>query len=203
MRKRGCIVCMAAVIGIMVALFLAASWFFGTDIYESKDISYYQGICGELDAPDSLPIWAEKVGMPGCDYALPTLAMLEPYENMRFHYQVRDAALFQAHAFVLIVEYSGQEYENQKASIEDAYTWRTEGIEGETEKVSPVFDLDGFAFRSVAGGFYPCEMFLVGTCDEAGEIAYIYFYDIDLDYISRDMSQFVRVETGWNKVVGK
>ena len=203
MRKRGCIVCMAAVIGIMVALFSLASWFFGTDIYESEDIAYYQGICGELDAPDSLQIWAENVGMPGCDYALPTLEMLEPYENTRFHYQVRDAALFQAHAFVLIVEYSEQEYKMQKEAIENTYFWRTEGIEGETENVLPEFNLDGFDFRSVSGGYYPNEMFLLGTCDEAWEIAYIYFYDGDLDYVNPDMAGFLRDETGWNEVVGK
>ena len=47
------------------------------------------------------------------------------------------------------------------------------------------------------------EMLFVGTSDETGEIAYIYFYDSDLDSVSRGAAALLRECTGWDKVMGK
>ena len=63
--------------------------------------------------------------------------------------------------------------------------------------------MDGFDFRCIEGGSYPHAMLFIGTSDAAREIAYLYFHDQDLDYISDGMEDFIRGETGWNEVVGK
>ena len=61
----------------------------------------------------------------------------------------------------------------------------------------------GYRFRCVEGGYYPKEMLCIGTRERDYEIAILYFYDMDLDYVHPDMAAFLRDDTCWNEVVGK
>lgn len=203
MKKKGCMIgCLIIVIGILAAVGFIGFMIFGTNTYVTEDIAYYRALSGETDGPNSQAIFGEQIDIL-CPYELPHLETLEAYEDCRFNYMARRISFFESHAYILIVEYGESEYTQRKAALEKSYSWLKEEILGEEEGVSPEFALDGFDFRAVEGGYYPKEMFLVGTCDETGEFAYIYFYDQDLDYIGPDMPGFLLKETGWSKVAGK
>ena len=203
MKKKGC--CIGCAVVLLVALVLVGLILYavlGSDTYVTEDIAYYRAISGETDGPNSLPILGEQVDIY-CPYELPYLDDLAPYEDYRFNYTARRAFIFESHAYILIAEYDETAYAGRKAELEAVCIWREEEIRGEAEGVNPNCALDGFEFRCAEGGDYPKEMLLVGTNDGTREIAYIYFFDQDLDYIRPDMPGFLLAETGWKEVAGK
>lgn len=202
MKKGCCIGC--AVVLVLIVAFIGFTCYllFADSVQVTTDITYYQALSRETEGPNSLPILGEQVDIP-CPYDLPKLAELEPYENIDFHYQARRVIVFQSHSYILHLRYDAAGYEAQMAAFEEAYDWRTEPITGETEGVSPDFELDGYQFRCVQGGYYPKEMLCIGTREEDHEIVILYFYDQDLDFISPDMAEFLRDETCWNEVMSK
>ena len=170
----------------------------------TSDISYYQALSGETDGHKTLPILGQRLDI-GCEYDLPWLSELEPYEDCRFNYTTRQIAIFETHSYILILEYDADTYARQKEKLKTAYSYVNENLPGETslEEHSPEFELDGFRFRAVGEDpyDYPKYMFFVGTSDETREVAYIYFHDVDLDYLHPTVADFLREETGWKEVV--
>ncbi len=201
--KKGCTIgCGVALLVAAVIVGLLFFLVFGGNTKVTEDISYYQALSGEIEGPASLPILGERLDIY-CPYELPKLSELEPHEELRFAYQARRMSVFESHSYILILGYDAEGYEAQMKAFEEAYDWRTELILGDTEGVSPGFELDGYRFRCVEGGYYPKEMLCIGTRDEDCEIAIIYFYDQDLDFVSSDMAEFLLGETCWSEVVGK
>ena len=45
--------------------------------------------------------------------------------------------------------------------------------------------------------YYPKELVFVGVSQSRNEIAFIYFYDFDLDYIDRSFADFLIEDCGW------
>ncbi len=201
LRKCIKIILIVLLVGFLTFAGLFLFLMFGSNTYKTEDIAYYQAISGETDGPNALAILGQQVDIPECPYALPWLNKLEPYEDYRFNYTARRVSFFESHAYILIVEYDEAEYSNRKVALETQYSWLAEEIPGEEKGVSPEFRLDGFWFRSVAGGYYPKEMLFIGTSDADAEIAYIYIYDFDLDWVGPTVSDFLREETGWREVV--
>ena len=203
MKKKGCLIgCAAVLLAVLVAAALLLGLLFGENAETTDDISYYQALSGEIDGPNSLPILGEQVDVY-CPYEMPKLSALEPCEEMRFLYQARRMIVFESHSYILHLCYDAAGYEARMQAFEEAYDWRTELITGETEGISPDFEMDGYRFRCVEGGYYPKEMLCIGTREEDHEIVILYFYDQDLDYISLDMAGFLMDETGWKEVVAK
>ena len=202
--KKGCCIGCAAVL-MLVVLFFGIVFYllFGDHTQDTTDIAYYQALSGETEGPDSLPVLGEQIDI-FCPYDLPKLTELKPYEDMRFHYQVRRVAVFQSHAYIVIVRYTDADYPARREQVLTDYAlWDAESWELETYQMEPEFSMDGFDFRCIEGGSYPHAMLFIGTSDAAREIAYLYFHDQDLDYISDGMEDFIRGETGWNEVVEK
>lgn len=189
------------IIGFLAFVGLCLFILFGTNTYKTEDIAYYRAISGETDGPNSLAILGEQIDIPESPYELPYLADLEPYEDCRFNYTARRVSVFESHAYILIVQYDEATYLEKKEQLETQFTWLTEQIPGEEEGMNPQFAMDHFTFRAVEGGWYPKEMLFIGTAETNCEIAYIYFYDMDLDYVSPTIEQFLEKETGWNQVV--
>lgn len=193
--------CAVLVIGFLLMAGLFVYGFFGVNTYETQDIAYYQAISGELNAPNSLPILGEQIDIPPCPYELPYISELENYGDYDFHYMARRYGIFNAHAYILVVSYPQMNYLLEKDALNTRYIWLTDKVRGESEGISPKFNLDGFLFQAVEGGYYPKEMLLIGTSDENCQIAYIYFWDQDLDYIAPSFDAFVLEETGWDKLM--
>lgn len=199
--KKGCCIGCAAV--LVVAVVIAGFLFylmFGDHTEATTDISYYRALSGEVEGPNALPVLGEQRDNP-CPYVLPKLAELEPYEDMRYRYQAHRMGPFEAHAYIVIVRYAEADYYARKEqALKDYALWEAEEWEKETYHMVPEFSMDGFDFRCIEGGSYPHAMLFIGTSDESREIAYIYFYDGDLDVISAGMEGFIREETGWDSI---
>ena len=201
--KKGCLIGCAVVLALIVAFVGFTLYLLFTDSVQiTTDIAYYQALSGEVEGPNSLPILGEQVDIY-CPYEMPKLSALEPCEEMHFLYQARRVIVFESHSYILRLRYDAAGYEAQMAAFEEAYDWRTEPIAGETEGVSPDFELDGYKFRCAEGGYYPKEMLCIGTREEEHEIVILYFYDQDLDFVRPDMAGFLLDETCWNEVAGK
>ena len=184
-----------AVILLFIAFFCYLM--FGTNIKQTDDVSYYQALAGESGEEKTLKILGASCYVY-CPYDLPWLSEMGAYTDCRFDYTAKRCGIFNSSAYSLILSYDEAEYSAVKEQLEARYTYRTENIAGEDgPAVSPDFVMDGFSFRSVDGGDYPKEMFFIGVCDERAEVALIYFYDQDLDYISPSLTQFLQEESGW------
>lgn len=207
MKKRTKIIIgiVAAVLVLAIALgWLFLNLMFGQTRKTTSDIAYYQALSGETEGANTLPFLGEQYNI-SCAYDLPWLSELEPYEDYRFNYTARWFYIFEAHSYVLIVRYDTDTYAQQKEKLEADHTWLTAYLPGESSdnEHNPVFEMDGFHFRAVEEKphHYPKYMLYVGTSDETREVAYIYFHDGDLDYLSPTVADFLREETGWDKVV--
>ena len=201
--KKGCCIGCAVVLALIVAFIgFMLYLLFADSVQNTTDIAYYQALSGETEGPNSLPILGEQIDIY-CPYEMPKLSALEPCEEMHFLYQARRMIVFESHTYILRLRYDAAGYEAQMAAFEEAYDWESELIPGETEGVAPDFSLDGYRFRCVEGGYYPKEMLCIGTREEDHEIVILYFYDMDLDFVSPDMAAFLRDETCWSEVVGK
>ena len=70
------------------------------------------------------------------------------------------------------------------------------GLEKET-----FFTLDGFYFQMMSQKeyklYYPKTMAFIGISEENNEIAYVFYDDIDLDYIGGSLSDFLIEDCGW------
>lgn len=168
----------------------------------TDDLSYYRALSGESGGADMMPIFGSEFDMP-CPYQIPLLSELEPYRDIRFDYSAKRELFFQSHAYVLIAEYDKTTYAVQKAALEGRYTYCTEQSQGISagEMTEFAYTMDEFEIRAVEGGDYPKEMLFIGFSDTKQEVAIVYFYDQDLDYIDEPLGKFIEANTGWEKVV--
>lgn len=202
--KKGCCIGCAAVL-VLVMLFVGVMFYllFVDHTQVTTDIAYYQALSGETEGPNSLPILGEQIDV-FCPYDLPMLTELEPYEDLSFRYQARRVAVFESHAYIVLVRCTDADYPARREQVLADYAlWDAEDWEKENYNMEPEFSMDGFEFRCIEGGSYPHAMLFIGTSDATREIAYIYFFDGDLDCTSDGMEGFIRGETGWNEVAGK
>lgn len=194
---------------IILAIVIAFAGFFfyllfGTSKKTTSDIAYYQALSGETEGHNTLPILGQRLNIE-CEYDLPWLSELEPYEDYRFNYTAWRGSIFEAHSYILIVRYDMQNYEQQKEKLETEYTWLTDYLPGEfsDDEHGAAFEMDGFWFRAVdeIPDAYPKYMLFVGTSDETQEVAYFYFHDGDLDYLAPTVADSLRRYSGWEKIV--
>ena len=63
------------------------------------------------------------------------------------------------------------------------------------------FQYDSFAFNVLDVNkydlTYPKKLVFVGFSDKKQEIAYVYYYNFDLDFIDTSFGEFLKEECGW------
>lgn len=121
---------------------------------------------------------------------LPTLSDLGEYVDISYSYKLTPILLFQSDTIALWVEYSPEVYEERKAALLSSYTFLEEtqiSPDGEQYLSPPAaFTYKDYSFQTAvnSSNYSYCKSFaLIGVNDEKCQIAYLYFYDIDLDYI--------------------
>ena len=201
MKKKFLIVAIALVVvmGLFWAVFLGMILFYHNE-KSTDDIHYYRAISGETEGEKSLRLLGEAYDVP-CDIDLPKMDELMPYTSYRFDHTVVAYSMFSSYSYSLIVNYEAQDYAEKKAWLTNTYSTWEESVPGDETPLEAEFELDGFSFRLIDDGYCPKSMMFVGTCDARQEIAIIYFYDIDLDYISPSMQEFLSQDTGWKNVM--
>lgn len=199
-RKFRIFICIIMLLATLSGCFADLS---GADTKTTDDLSFYRVLSGEAEGVDMMPVFGTTEFDIPCPYDLPLLEELEPCKDVRFNYTAKRESLFQSHAYILIVSYDKEQYEDQEAALSAKYTFCTDDSEGFSDGTMSghTYETDDFIFQAVEGGEYPKEMFLLGLSDTRQEVAVIYFYDQDLDYIDVPLGKFLDNETGWNEIV--
>ena len=107
-------------------------------------------------------------------------------------------AIFSQKSYTTILKYNEDNFDTEKSKIENSYTFYNTPIEN--EEAEPVFSYEGFDFKVEISDWYPKEMNLVGINEATNEIAFITFYDYDLDTID-DYKEFLDYYCGWRYIV--
>ncbi len=140
---------------------------------------------------------------------IPNIEEIDDYQEIEYYYFYSNMRLFESDTYVLVSKYDVDEYEKQKAIIEQKYIFETEShtVKHLDEEITchPYAEIDGFLFRRIKGEeagiyeSYPKKVFIVGTNDETHEVVYIDFYDFDIDYIIY-FDSFVKNDCGWRYI---
>ena len=198
-RKVFKIVTCIVALGVILFCALGAYTLFGSATKSTSDISYYLAMTGEGEGHAALSFLGGRAEI-SCPYDMPTQADLDACQSYRFDYTAKRVSIFESHAYILVCKYSDDSYTTQKESVNGKYQQFTGEIPGDGTTLENEFELDGFSFSAVEGGNYPKRMLFIGCSDSTNEIAYIYFCDTDLDYISESVSEFILEDTGWGRM---
>lgn len=138
-------------------------------------------------------------------YMMPTLENLPKYKDIDYKYTSNRYFIFESHSVVLSIQYDDETYKSEKGNLEETYEFlngRNIDFKQKGVSVSPYYEfpVNTYTFRIVEGvkdneGYsmgYPKSFGLIGTSDEKKRIAYLYFYDFDLDVGEDSMEQFVK-----------
>ena len=126
------------------------------------------------------------------DEFLPTLASLGEYERIRYSSQDTGSIFFESNAIALFVEYAPSIYEQRKAEVLSSYEFLQETVVSNSGSYycSPPakFEYRSYIFQTTVKtdvvSYYDsyCKSFaFIGVNDAACRMAYLYFYDFDLD----------------------
>lgn len=119
------------------------------------------------------------------------------YESIS-NYKYHSMAIFSQEAYTTIAKYDDDNFDTEKSKIENSYKFYNTPVEN--EEAEPVFSYEGFDFKVEISDWYPKEMNLVGINEATNEIAFITFYDYDLDTID-DYKEFLDYYCGWRYIV--
>lgn len=124
----------------------------------------------------------------------------EPVNISHYSYHAK-AFIFLWDADYLICSYEPEEYERQKANLENAYQFRTETLHSYDGNCEPTAQLDGYTFRFVDLNEYSWSKHapLIGYSDEANEIVYVNYYDVERD-VYTSLSDLLIVDCGWRYI---
>ncbi|MEW9079594.1 hypothetical protein [Terrisporobacter glycolicus] len=138
---------------------------------------------------------------------MPELEDLSEYEDIKYKYTHKSVLIFESHSVALVVSYNDNTFESEKEKIDEQYTFLDKKIKSsfdESKYYIPEyeFSVDSYAFRVVdesdtSNTEFPKSFGMIGISEEKKSIAYLYFYDGDLDYIGDEneknpMANFVR-----------
>lgn len=139
---------------------------------------------------------------------MPSVDELGDPIHVEYHDFVKNFFMvFVSNSDVLICKYDCEEYAEKKAELDEAYVFETRTMVSCDESCEPDGELDGFYFRMLSFKEYwqdynldfPNRLIIIGTNDETQEIAYIAFYDTELDLIY-SLSDFVYRYCGWRHI---
>lgn len=133
---------------------------------------------------------------------MPVLDELPIYKDIMYRHTRKKMFLFEANSVVLVVEYDTQTYESEKKKLAEDFAISNleakSNTTDDTSRPNDEFSHNSYILRVLEGNGsgYPKSFGMIGTSDELQRIAYLYFYDFDLDKIGEPddknrMSTFV------------
>lgn len=137
---------------------------------------------------------------------MPSIEELPQYKDISYKYNKETALWYKSDAMTLVVEYDDETYKSEKEKLSTKYTYLSEKIPFDDEGLYIIpeyeFSINSYKFKVVKESDkdntdYPKSFGMIGTSDEKKSIAYLYFYDFDLDYIGNkdeksSMANFVK-----------
>lgn len=186
------------VLSIVILILFLISFFFGFWFSEFVKVKHYEG--SELE-----PQYHAAIGE---NTLMPELSQIGEPAQLEYKHIFAQFFIFSSETDYLICRYSPEEYEIQKARLDSLYTFQTEPINNYDSVCEPMVEIDGYLFRMLSTDayadeayliFYPKKMLLIGCSDDAGEIVYLAFEDIDLDSI-HSLEDFITHDCGWKYI---
>ena len=120
---------------------------------------------------------------------MPNLDEIGEYEKAEY-YTRKNESIFPEYSMQLVVKYDQEAFLKEKARLERAYTYldKPQKLDGDKDVYTiPIeeFSFAGFDFKIAVfeDTNYPKNFGMVGVSDEKCEIAYLWIYAVDLDYI--------------------
>lgn len=120
---------------------------------------------------------------------MPDLENIGDYKEIEY-FSRKDNGIFPEYSMQLVVKYEEEAFLKEKERLENAYTYLNEPQKNQwndTNYTVPLeeFSAVGFDFRIVVleDTVYPKNFGIIGISDEKYEIAYLWLYCPDLDYI--------------------
>lgn len=127
---------------------------------------------------------------------MPDLDMLPIDYGISYNYNHIYRVLFETDTLTLVVNYSEEIYKKEKERLLKEYKYLDHKVisNSDSEKYyipEYEFEVNTYNFKVVDEyetykAQYPNSFGIIGFSDENKNIAYLYFYDTDLDYISSD-----------------
>jgi len=155
----------------------------------------------QKDVNTSLDAWVE---LQNKQSYLPAVSEMGDYENIQCKYQHRENLIVSSDAYILRATYSQENFETQKDYVLNSYSFQdtvTDEIREKNIQKSASFSFDGYNFKMLSIDeyelWYPKYFSFVGFSAEKQEICFIYFEDIELDYIGGSFEDFLIDECGW------
>lgn len=176
-----------AVLLVVAAAFLITAYLtFRSEVETSTDINDYIAYTSSTPSEDEDPV------------VMPELETLGNLTDTDFLYRYKTNVIYDLTVYRLTVSYDEEDYEKEKALLDSRYAFYDSPIsesEAKNHALAVDFEYRGYSFRTVrddsaATLFYPRQMFFVGTNDKKKTIAYIYYEDSELDYLTSFPSFF-------------
>ncbi|GAA0181135.1 hypothetical protein SH2C18_37090 [Clostridium sediminicola] len=124
---------------------------------------------------------------------MPNLDDLPEFQNISYKYTHKSMFIFESDSVALIVNYDDETFKSEKDKLADNYIFLDEKVNfdhNENNYIIPEyeFSINSYTFKVVAGDEksntqLPKSFGMVGTSEDKKSIAYLYFYDADLDCI--------------------
>lgn len=143
---------------------------------------------------------------------MPSSEDLPKYKDISYKYNHFSIVLFETEAITLVVNYDEETYEKEKEKLTEKYKFLDHKVVSNFDKSKFYipeyeFSIDNYDFKVADSkdnyeADYPKSFGMIGISDEKKSIAYLYFYDGDLDYIKNDenspMADFVKKNFKYN-----
>ena len=139
---------------------------------------------------------------------MPTLDELGNYTKVEhFDYFSSSFGIFTSDADTLAVYYDSEEYQKQKALLDNKFVFQEAGMTALEYTCMPSAAINGYLFRTLNidekygwDADYPKKMVFIATNDKDCSISYTAFYNDDLDYIE-SLEEFLLNDCGWKHIV--
>ncbi len=134
---------------------------------------------------------------------MPIIEDLPEYKNISYKYNYVWMILFEANTMTLVVDYDEETYKKEKKKLIKKYKFLEQKVVSDYDDSKYYipeyeFSINSYDFKVVDKNDnykakYPKSFGMIGTSDEKKSIAYLYFYDLDLDFIQDEspMANFV------------
>lgn len=122
---------------------------------------------------------------------MPDLEDIGKYKDAEYFLR-KDESIFPEYSMQLVVKYDEEDFLKEKTRLETAYTYLDKPQKADWDNsvyTIPITEFSGFGFDFKIAKFedteYPKNFGMVGISDAKSEIAYLWFYAQDYDYICK------------------
>lgn len=112
--------------------------------------------------------------------------------------------MFSSDAYILKASYLQEEFDAQRAYLESRYFFQESVTDNTGDKIigrDASFTFDGYDFKMLSleeyNLYYPKYFAFVGFSEERKAICFVFFDDMDLDFIDCSFEDFLIDECGW------